>query len=97
MRNLSESGGPGKLWSYWEDKVHVMVRRRSPDRPVYEEGRGKRDVLHMNLLLACESLPLDKPQTPSKQDRRKNKKQMRTKQYLINSQEEISDSESEDI
>ena len=68
VRNLSERGGPGKLQSYWEDNVHVVVRKKSSDSTVYEvapEGGRKSHVL-----LPCDSLLLDKPPTPSKQDRR---------------------------
>ena len=64
VRNLSERGGPGKLRSFWEDDIHVVIKRKSPESPVYEikpergEGRKNR-VLHRNLLLPCEYLPSD--------------------------------------
>lgn len=87
--------------SYWENKVHVVVKRRSSDSPVYEvapEGGGKSCVLHRNLLLPCDSLPLDKPGTDSKQEGRGNQRQTRTRQQHTNRQVESSGSESsEDV
>lgn len=65
LRNLSQRGGPGKLRSHWEDKVYVVVSRKSPDSPVYEitpERGGKSRVVHRNLLLPCDSLPLEEPE-----------------------------------
>ena len=51
--------------SYWEKDVHVIVKKRDEDIPVYtvkaENGSGKERVLHRNLLLSCEHLPLEYP------------------------------------
>ena len=67
VRNLSEQGGPGKLRSYWEQQIHVVVGHRG-NLPVYEvrpEGQtGKPRVLHRNLLLPCTFLPVDSVEPP---------------------------------
>lgn len=97
VRNLSERGGPGKLRSYWENKVHVVLKRRSKDSPVYEvapEGGGKSRVLHRNLLLPCDSLPLEKLEPASTEHERKILPQTRTRQHQSNKPVEDSDSES---
>ncbi len=61
VKNRSERGGPGKLRSYWEPDIHIVVRRVR-DSPVYEvrreDGRGDTRTLHRNMLMQCESLPV---------------------------------------
>ena len=56
---MSERGGPGKLRSYWEQKIHV-VREQKGDLPIYKVSPGgepdKPRVLHRNLLLPCDFL-----------------------------------------
>lgn len=71
VRNMSESGGPGKLRSHWEDHIHVVVTRKGDDSPVYEvkpeRGTGRARVLHRNMLMSCNSLPFEEPvETPSR-------------------------------
>ncbi|XP_035664236.1 uncharacterized protein LOC118407810 [Branchiostoma floridae] len=81
VRNMTDRGGPGKLRSHWEDKVHIIVKQKGKDIPVYEvrpecrEGRSR--VLHRNMLLPCDGLPLEVPvdkqskeKTPQREDKR---------------------------
>lgn len=62
VRNLTPRGGTrGKLRSYWENDVYVVVNRKG-DGPVYEvrreDGEGNNCVLHRNILFPCEFLQL---------------------------------------
>ena len=84
MRNLSERGGPGKIRAHWEDQVHLVVRRKHQDSPVYEvrpeSGEGRVCTLHRNLTLTltlpCSFLPItDTPVTKTKRHSQKTREQ----------------------
>ena len=75
IRNVSRQLGPGKLRSYWDDQIHVVIRRKGDDSPVYEvkpeAGGGKHRVIHRNLLLPCNSIRTgDGPKQPGHRERR---------------------------
>ena len=55
VKNVRERGGPGKLRSYWEQKVYVVTEKKSEVvYTVIEEGSvddTKKRVLHRNMFL----------------------------------------------
>ena len=65
VRNAASPGGPGKLKSYWKDQVYQVLQRAGPDLPVYEvspeNGVGRTQTLHRNMLLPCDHLPMEEP------------------------------------
>ncbi|KAI8519209.1 hypothetical protein Bbelb_024660 [Branchiostoma belcheri] len=36
---MTDRGGPGKLRSHWEDKIHIVVKQKGKNIPVYESRR----------------------------------------------------------
>ena len=74
MRCLSERGGPGKLRSYWEQQVHVLVGQTG-NPPVLEVRpeilTGKPRVLHINLLLPFDFHQVDHPDPSANQSQGK--------------------------
>ena len=70
VKNLTPCGGPGKLRSYWEQQVYKVISRMGADSPVYKvepEGKkGKARILHRNLLLPCNDLPIVDDQADQK-------------------------------
>lgn len=65
VRNMSERGRPGKLRAYWEDQAHVVVARKGNDSPIHEvkpeRGTRRSRILHRNMLMQCNALPLEDP------------------------------------
>ena len=56
IQNLSERQGTGKLRSYWEDEVGVIVESKGKENLAYAvipetNINGKTRILHRNLLL----------------------------------------------
>ncbi len=65
IRNLTPRGGPGNILSYWANQVYRVKERKGDNSPVYqvspENGKGRDRVVHRNLLLLCDHLPLELP------------------------------------
>ena len=65
VRNLTPCSGPGKLRSFWEQDIYIVVTRMGPESPVYkvrpESAKGRERVLHRNLLLPRNNLPIEQP------------------------------------
>ena len=62
MKNLTQ-GGPGKIYSFWEQKIYRIKEKKDEDGLVYavvEEGNPKSRVrvLQKNHLLLCEQFPV---------------------------------------
>ena len=102
VRNV-ETGGPGKLRSYWVEEVYI-VKHIKNNGVVYtvckEDGSGEWTV-HRNMLLPCSHLILPAIQEPVRKDSRRETRSMkqtrerRDGQQLINESESDSDEEIE--
>ena len=83
VHNLTPRGGPGKLRAFWEQYIYIIVTRMNPESPVYkvrpESAKGRGRVLHRNLLLPCNDLPIE--QSPVV--RRANPKRTATRKQLV--------------
>jgi transposase InsO family protein len=97
VRNMTPRGGTGKLRNHWEDSIHKVIRQVGKNMPIYEvipeqgKGRGSR-ILHRNLLLPCDSLPLEIQLQPAKQ-KRKVTAQTSNDKEVIHQEDDESDDE----
>ncbi|CAG2191475.1 unnamed protein product [Mytilus edulis] len=75
VENLLERGGPGKLRSYWKENIYVVLRRTNDKSPVYEVKKEnvtrRKRLLHQNLLMQCDSLPLESTTSAHGSDNKK--------------------------
>ena len=39
VRNLRETGGPGKIRAYWEKDIYIVTQQKGTNVPVYEVKR----------------------------------------------------------
>ena len=73
VRHMTPRTGQGKLRAYWEDTIHVVVKCKDQNSPVYEVrpevGTGRHRTLHRNIL-TCNCLPADTPRIPAPTPRR---------------------------
>ena len=65
IKNVRETGGPGKLRSHWEKYLYeVIAKKGGEDSVVYDVRRiGHPDAeirtVHRNMLLLCNELPIE--------------------------------------
>ena len=74
VKNMTPRGGAGKLRNHWEDCIHKVLRQVGKDMPIYkvipEQGKARgRRILHRNLLLPCDHLPLEIQLKPAQAQR----------------------------
>lgn len=99
IRNVTEKGGPGKIRSYWEDNIYVIKRQKGEDSPVFElepeNGRGRTRVMHRNMLLPCDFLPITSDANKTVAETRAKKKHLDEKNKMYNTQAQLEESEEE--
>eukprot|EP00794_Sanderia_malayensis_P010373 gene10373-biopygen8509 len=95
VKRLLERGGPGKLRSFWENQVYVVLRRPDPHNAVYEvalaQGTGRKRMLHRNLMLPCPFLLYEAtPENPAEphHPRPASSRNQRQPNHVIESDEE---------
>lgn len=95
VRNLTPRGGTGKLRNHWEQDINVVIRQVAEGLPVYEvkpeQGRGRSRIMHRNLLLPCDYLPLERPPEVSPKQKKRRVREKDAEQV----NQEVEDDEEE--
>ena len=100
VKNVLEKGGPGKLRSFWEDKVYIVMNRKDPLNAVYEvrpeSQPGRTRTLHRNLLLPCPFLPYEEKPDATKSKKALHKKDHHIREPDANQAEDLFSTEDQD-
>jgi len=99
VRNLTQRGGTGKLRSFWEEKVYLVLEQKDQVGLVYavreeENQKGKIRVLHRNNILSCNEFP--SPNSVNLRNDQVRKIQYNNKQVPANHSRRVEDQQVED-
>ena len=106
MQNRRDrKGGTGKLASYWEHNIFEIIEKKE-ESPVYRirniSKKSDVRVVHRNLLMLCNDLPLDVFKEPEEEVKTRRGKQnqgknVRARQTKSNSEDDSSEDSDDDI
>ena len=101
VQNMSEWGGTGKLKSFWEDKVHIVLETYGENPVLYRvqaenDPNGRTRNLHRNMLKPCDDLKDNFNWNLTKKDKRKSGSTVENKIQKVEKHKEIQEESSED-
>ena len=64
VKNVVERGGPGKIRSFWEQQVYIVIDTHGTEGVVYSiqkehDNKSRKRTVHRNMLMPCADLKLD--------------------------------------
>ena len=101
VRNMSERGVTGKLSSFWEDKVHIVLETYGENPVLYRvqaenDPNGRTRNLHRNMLQPCDDLLDNFNWNLTKKYKRKVESTVENKTQKVEKHKEIQEESSED-
>ena len=101
VRNMSERGVTGKLRSFWEDKVHIVLETYGENPVLYRvqaenDPNGRTRNLHRNMLQPCDDLLDNFNWNLTKKYKRKVESTVENKTQKVEKHKEIQEESSED-